>query len=657
MPANESERWERLRNRWLLAALAAPLVVFPWSYDATDLPKLVYLRLVAIGLVLVGLFTRSRSAWASSQESKISSIHPLRLPLLLLLAAMGASALQSLDPWFSLASLTDWIMLVFFVFAFSGAARDGEFQRKAVGVMAGVGGICAAWAFLQLAVPGPINGAARSGGAATGPFASPTILAGYLGAVFPLAFWSAMQFRSGARGLWRLAPSILIFAALAVLGQKVPLLAAGAGGLLVALTARRVDFPPSFRRWAGIGISLALPLAGLLSSKTAYPPGYLSELRRISWKMAQARPIFGWGPGTFGLFAPRFTTLESAVYYVPNRPPYPSPHNEALSILTSGGRLALAAYLGVLFVAGGLLVRRLTGVSRKRRTAGGADSASAEGVPDSDRALAAAWLGFLAAWLIQSWRTPQSVGAQAPFWMALGMASASAFNGAAPACADWPKPLRWAGAFAAFLLLIPLPSPEWSFVFKKGFNSAALFTSDLASGPGVAVRWLAGDVYYARAVRARERGDWDAAFKDHISSLVWAPTRMGNWMGYGETAYEGSQKAKKRPFDWYEFGGMGYARAEKMEPVNGFLFYGDARLMAAAVRNGGKSYAKDAEKGFRTAIELYPGLWHFHLEYGLFLENQGRKEEAVSQFQDALRLDPGNRDALAGLRRESGGTE
>jgi tetratricopeptide (TPR) repeat protein len=234
------------------------------------------------------------------------------------------------------------------------------------------------------------------------------------------------------------------------------------------------------------------------------------------------------------------------------------------------------------------------------------------------------------------------------------MASTSAVIESQPSpCSDWPRPLRWAGVFAALALLLPLPSLNWGTAFKGGIRALASNSNDLVPGFGAATRWLIGDVRYASAVKARERGDWDAALTDHLAALAWAPTRMGNWLGFGETALEASGKAKIQPRAWYQYGQIAYSRAERMEPANGFLFYGEAKLLTSAVKQGGMMYAQTAEKDFQYAIGMYPNLPSLRYDYGTFLETLKRDEEALVQYRMAERLAPGDSAAKESVRRLS----
>ncbi|MBW3625964.1 MAG: hypothetical protein KY468_21440, partial [Armatimonadetes bacterium] len=326
-----SDHWNRLRNRILLLALFAPLVVLPWAYDATELPKLTFLRLTALGLMLAGLFTVSRSAWASSQESRISEIHPLRLPIMLFLIVMGAAAFGSPDRWSSLAAFVDLAMLAFFAFAFTGAAKDAGFQARALRVMAGVGGGCAAWALVQALGFDPLNGDAfRHAGVPVGPFADPALLAGFLAAAFPLAAGLCAG-EPGKLRPWGVACLLLIALALGFTRHPLPIFGAVAGAALTLLALRKIQGAWDRRRTGVLLLSGLLLLAGIAGGRTVPDGGARAVRAAAGIEMAKAQPVLGWGPGAYGLIAPRYAASEIGMIPEPNRAPAPGPGNLMLS--------------------------------------------------------------------------------------------------------------------------------------------------------------------------------------------------------------------------------------------------------------------------------------------------------------------------------------
>jgi tetratricopeptide (TPR) repeat protein len=66
----------------------------------------------------------------------------------------------------------------------------------------------------------------------------------------------------------------------------------------------------------------------------------------------------------------------------------------------------------------------------------------------------------------------------------------------------------------------------------------------------------------------------------------------------------------------------------------------------------------EAEKQYREAIRIYPEASDMHMGLGAMLGNQGKFDEAIASFEEALRLDPNNAvarrllDQARGLREK-----
>ena len=159
-------------------------------------------------------------------------------------------------------------------------------------------------------------------------FSNPNFLAGYLAPALLLALGAASFLPSGFKpATWTLALSLVgasLAGGLAVTGSRGGLLAAGAGvvvllGLLVLLRARLTT--PDRIRLAAVAlaaISVAVALSGVVRRRQSeeyrlLPPelGQLTEssagesgrFRLLTWQgalgMGLARPLVGWGPGSF----------------------------------------------------------------------------------------------------------------------------------------------------------------------------------------------------------------------------------------------------------------------------------------------------------------------------------------------------------------------
>jgi tetratricopeptide (TPR) repeat protein len=60
-----------------------------------------------------------------------------------------------------------------------------------------------------------------------------------------------------------------------------------------------------------------------------------------------------------------------------------------------------------------------------------------------------------------------------------------------------------------------------------------------------------------------------------------------------------------------------------------------------------------AERAFRSAVRLGAGDSQAHLELGALYESQGRRGEALKEYEAQLKSDPGNREAQAAVQKLS----
>lgn len=85
-------------------------------------------------------------------------------------------------------------------------------------------------------------------------------------------------------------------------------------------------------------------------------------------------------------------------------------------------------------------------------------------------------------------------------------------------------------------------------------------------------------------------------------------------------------------------------RVQQIEPNASIAYY--LRAYACSLNNDGINY----EKNMLKAIELYPDFRDAHLYYGIFLKDNGRYDEAMTELNKVLELDPKNKNALANIK-------
>ena len=87
-----------------------------------------------------------------------------------------------------------------------------------------------------------------------------------------------------------------------------------------------------------------------------------------------------------------------------------------------------------------------------------------------------------------------------------------------------------------------------------------------------------------------------------------------------------------------------YARAAQLQPSNFWIPYDRGRV---AVELGDRAMAA---RYFRQSIALNPASPYLYVDLGKTLQSSGQGNEACAAFRHAERLQPGNADALEGIR-------
>ncbi|MBI5594814.1 MAG: O-antigen ligase family protein, partial [Elusimicrobia bacterium] len=330
---------------WLGPALvlAAPQAFWRGLTAAFILPKLLLLGL-GTGLCAAAVLARRREVRATVLDG----------PLAGLAAASVASALFSVDPWLSLVGrhggFSDSLLgLCGALCSWYAASWLDEPRRALIPRLAlWAGAAAAAHAVLQTAGLDPWGIGPLPTGRAVAGVGSPVDLGGVLALLFPLALEAARQ--DGRPAVERVL-AVLYLAGLAATGSRAAWLGAGAGALVVlGLSSSLAN--GSRRRIVVIGL-----LAAVLAAAVAWRAGARrtfrdsDEARVAVWRTAlravQARPLLGYGPGTFEHAfrlhrTPDDIKLMRGAYQLQDHA-----HNGVLDALAQGGALNLAAWAWV----------------------------------------------------------------------------------------------------------------------------------------------------------------------------------------------------------------------------------------------------------------------------------------------------------------------
>lgn len=202
-------------------------------------------------------------------------------------------------------------------------------------------------------------------GRTSGSFGNANLLGGYAAALLPFGVVVLLSRRWSATV--RVAASVafasLCLAALHMSGTRSSLL-----GLLCALAAMAVLAargswsPPSGSKVVLICLAVLLLVSILLGGRLVrFDTAGTIGVRRVIWqgalRMTAARPLAGWGPGSFQRIFPLFRRPDYAMHAL--SPNTAHAHSEPLEILAEGGILMAALWLALLVLWGRSALRGL----------------------------------------------------------------------------------------------------------------------------------------------------------------------------------------------------------------------------------------------------------------------------------------------------------
>jgi len=196
----------------------------------------------------------------------------------------------------------------------------------------------------------------------------------------------------------------------------------------------------------------------------------------------------------------------------------------------------------------------------------------------------------------------------------------------APAQRGWLPP-GWASITAAVVLAVLATTAFWRARPVEGAHKAAVHEPD----PGAQDLYIRGRYLMDRETEAALRESIDAFSQAVKRDPQFAPAYAGMADAYNELAQFGYIPPKE---------GMEQARhaAEQALSIDASMAEGHVSL-AAIIEAYDWNWAA-AEREYRRALELNPGLPQAHLWYGMFLRDQGRLQEALPEMRRAAQLEP-----------------
>lgn len=369
---NERHNAAAVVERWILrvAVFIFPLAFLPNVVSEFVLPKLLLLRLLIVVFTILLLFRWVR------QEAITWRRTPIDIPLAAFVISAAISTVFAVnrnlaifggyDRWEGLLTITSYALLFWLTVQMLSGQRDA---RGLVWALLISGYVVGAIAILQAGFG--LLGGGYWRDAATGviradvTLAHPDFAGIFLAMLIPIA--AGKVFSSRPLGSRVMAVNIVVVLGLGLVAtfSRAPWIGALVG-IVVFLILRRGEFHP----WpaviatavilCGLFVSIALAGNGTSVGRKDFAHAVVSRIASITnvgagsegsriqtWRdtlpLIAARPIFGWGPDTFGLAYPQFQSTSRHGEF------FDKAHMETLGVAASQGLVGLAAYAWVLF--------------------------------------------------------------------------------------------------------------------------------------------------------------------------------------------------------------------------------------------------------------------------------------------------------------------
>ena len=593
--------------RYLLLAgvLLAPLVFNTRSADVFMLPKVLTLWVTAAGACGLWLISASGHRWPL-RHSRMAALSAVYLAVVVVATLTSRSRLDSLigsyERYGGLLSLVLYLLAASLIVAIYTSRPGGLVEVTRVATVAAAA--LSAYVLLQAVGLDWVVWREPSGAVAkfhAGSMGNSDFAGGYLGLALPLAALGLWD-----RGRWRTAAAVsvvLMVAGLAVARSRGGLLA-GVAGVVVFAVARRGGLSRQARGWLLAGATLAAAALGVLAVTVTFPrtsaldrtdllrsKSTATRVREWStaWRVFVRHPVLGTGPETFRYeftrYRPRADGGDLGLQVADK------PHNIVLEHASDTGALGALSYLVLVGASIALALRR-------RRAA-----------PKEERALLAAMLGALVAYLAQGLVSIDVPPLALMGWMALAGVAVLADPGLARARTRVPRPGRstrhrperpqadLAGraplAVAGAALLAALVATAWP------------AAADLAAGAAQRRGAAATAAHHWR--QAADRAPWQAAY------------RLDRGL-YEEGQAQQSADAEPRAVH-LGAAERRYRDVLRLEHLNLFAVLGMARAETLWARTLDPARFASAERWWSRALDQDPQDWEVHDGHALMLNS------------------------------------
>lgn len=346
-----------ITSSWLLNAACAILLAGPLAFGAVEPWGIFALQAGATLLLLAWAFRQ----WKSRELQIIA--HPLYLPMLAFAALVALQWMTGLTAYrhVTYAHMLLYLSYGMLVFIITQTLRRTSQLDKLAWILAVYGLVVATFALIQGLVPGnKLYGIWKpeQGGWVYGPYVNHNHYAGLMEMLTPfLLVLAATRFTRGNRKLVVGGIAALMTGTIFLSGSRGGMLAFTLEGVLLVLLLRPRQ--ANWRQHAILGVCLAL-VAGFLvwvggneltnrlasiqtETQQELSGGIRTSIDRDSFRMWWARPVLGWGLGTFPTAYPQFRSFYTTFFVN-------EAHNDYLQLLTETGVIGLGIAIWFLVI-------------------------------------------------------------------------------------------------------------------------------------------------------------------------------------------------------------------------------------------------------------------------------------------------------------------